>query len=225
MSPVYWIDAAGFLACALVFGTFCMKTLLPLRLLAVASNVAFIVYGVLAGLIPILVLHSMLLPLNLWRTVEHIIRYRRMGATARAQTEVTTLIPFMRRIQRSEGTQLFAKGDHADTIYYITEGEVLIPEINKTLQEGTLFGEIGPFTPEGIRTASARCATDCILHVISDQDIRKICLDEPSFGLYLTKLIAARMAENQTTQVNRSHAEGQASPEDSACSRAAMRRA
>jgi hypothetical protein len=57
----------GYLACALVFATFCMRAMLPLRLIAIGSNVAFVAYGHLGGLAPILLLHLVLLPLNIWR--------------------------------------------------------------------------------------------------------------------------------------------------------------
>ena len=45
-----WIEAAGYLASALVLATFCMKTMIPLRGAAICSNVAFIVYGFYGGL-------------------------------------------------------------------------------------------------------------------------------------------------------------------------------
>lgn len=60
-------NAISYVACTLVLATFSMKTMRPLRLTAIASNVAFIVYAVMADLPPILVLHSVLLPLNLLR--------------------------------------------------------------------------------------------------------------------------------------------------------------
>ena len=50
-----------------VFATFYMKTMMPLRAVAIASNVAFISYGYVGGMAPILILHVALLPLNLWR--------------------------------------------------------------------------------------------------------------------------------------------------------------
>lgn len=60
-------EIVGFLASALVFATFYMKAMTPLRVVAIASNVAFISYGYLGGMIPILILHVALLPLNVWR--------------------------------------------------------------------------------------------------------------------------------------------------------------
>jgi len=41
-----------------------MKSMLALRVFAMASNVLFIVYGASANLFPIVVLHAILLPIN-----------------------------------------------------------------------------------------------------------------------------------------------------------------
>ena len=64
------IDALGFVAAGLVLGTFCMKRLVPLRAMAIASNLAFILYGCAAGIEPVLVLHLVLLPVNVMRLLE-----------------------------------------------------------------------------------------------------------------------------------------------------------
>ena len=63
-------DCLGCLAALLVFITFCMKRLIPLRLMAIASNVAFIGYGYTKNLYPVLVLHLVLLPLNCVRLAQ-----------------------------------------------------------------------------------------------------------------------------------------------------------
>ena len=60
-------NAVGFLAAGLVITAFCMKDILHLRIVAVASNVAFLAYGVALGLIPVWLLHLVLLPVNLVR--------------------------------------------------------------------------------------------------------------------------------------------------------------
>ena len=53
-----WVQAAGYAASALVLVTFCMRTMIPLRIAAVCSNLAFIVYGFYAQLYPVLFLHG-----------------------------------------------------------------------------------------------------------------------------------------------------------------------
>jgi len=66
-----WIVVAAWVASILVFCAFFMKTMIPLRIVGIASNAAFIAYallglhyGVFGRVYPILVLHSYLLPLN-----------------------------------------------------------------------------------------------------------------------------------------------------------------
>lgn len=60
-------DALGYLAAGLVFGTFCSQRAVTLRSIAIASNLAFIGYGYLASLWPILILHGAMLPINVVR--------------------------------------------------------------------------------------------------------------------------------------------------------------
>ena len=60
-------DVAGYLASGLVFAAFCMKEMIPLRIVGICSNLAFIVYGVELGLVPVWALHAILLPMNSWR--------------------------------------------------------------------------------------------------------------------------------------------------------------
>lgn len=73
------VDLLGYLASALVLATFCTRGMVPLRLLAITSNLAFIVYAVRAGLLPVLLLHALLLPVNVWRLAETL---RRRGGSA-----------------------------------------------------------------------------------------------------------------------------------------------
>lgn len=61
------VDCLGYLASLLVLVAFCMRGMVTLRLVAMASNLAFIVYAAAAGIHPVLVLHAILLPVNAWR--------------------------------------------------------------------------------------------------------------------------------------------------------------
>jgi len=60
-------DLLGYAAASLVLITFLAQRMATLRALAIASNVLFIAYALVAGLPPVLVLHVLLLPLNAWR--------------------------------------------------------------------------------------------------------------------------------------------------------------
>ncbi|MEO8122752.1 MAG: hypothetical protein ABI633_01755 [Burkholderiales bacterium] len=75
------IDALGYLASALVLATFSMRGLGSLRVVAIASNIAFIGYGALADIAPVLGLHALLLPMNCVR-LHQAIRSRTLAAHA-----------------------------------------------------------------------------------------------------------------------------------------------
>jgi hypothetical protein len=63
-------DLIGYVASALVLATFAMKDMRRLRAIAILSNLAFIAYGALFALLPVLGLHLVLLPLNIWRLIQ-----------------------------------------------------------------------------------------------------------------------------------------------------------
>jgi hypothetical protein len=76
---MHLVEITGYLASALVFATFYVKAMAPLRLIAIASNIAFIGYGYQGQLAPIVLLHAGLLPLNMWRLwqARHLSAHRR----------------------------------------------------------------------------------------------------------------------------------------------------
>ena len=76
-----WVDYVGFLAALTVLATFCMDTILPLRGLAIASNILFIAYGTAGQLYPVLLLHALLLPINISKIVQ-LVRKNRFDARA-----------------------------------------------------------------------------------------------------------------------------------------------
>jgi hypothetical protein len=61
------VDCSGYIASLLVFLTFYMKDMVPLRVVALFSNVAFLVYGGALHLWPVILLHGALIPINIWR--------------------------------------------------------------------------------------------------------------------------------------------------------------
>ena len=63
--PIY--DLMGYMAAVLVFAAFYMKGMIRLRLVGLCSNLAFLVYALGHGLLPVALLHAMLIPVNCWR--------------------------------------------------------------------------------------------------------------------------------------------------------------
>ena len=104
-------EGLGYLASGLVVGTFCMKTMMPLRIVAIGSNFAFIAYSLAEGLLPIFVLHSILLPLNALRLVQMQKLLRRIQEAAQGDLALEGLLPFMTRRKVRRGAILFRKGE------------------------------------------------------------------------------------------------------------------
>jgi len=62
-----WIDFLGFSAALSVLASFCMTRIVALRALALLSNILFVCYGLCAHIHPVLILHLVLLPVNLFK--------------------------------------------------------------------------------------------------------------------------------------------------------------
>jgi hypothetical protein len=60
-------DTAGYLAAVLVVAALRIKDMTSLRVVALTSNVAFLIYGLGLGLVPVWLLYSILLPVDIWR--------------------------------------------------------------------------------------------------------------------------------------------------------------
>jgi CRP/FNR family cyclic AMP-dependent transcriptional regulator len=191
------VDIIGFVASALVFLTFCMRTLLPLRLVAIASNLFFIIYGMMAGLMPILALHLLLLPMNLWRTAQQLQTRRRMRAVLMGEPNLDDLLPFMTKQDYAEGAVVFSRGEAADKLYVVTEGEVVVGDFGLSLPKGSVFGEIGFFSADGKRTATVRASEHAKVNWIDRDTLMHVFRENPDFALFLTRLMVTRLLQSE----------------------------
>jgi hypothetical protein len=132
-----WIDAIGWAASAAVLATFCMSTMISLRVLALVSNVLFCAFDAIAHIYPVLILHTILLPVNTLRLVQ--IRRMVLGvqAAASAELSIETLFPFMSQRRFKAGEVPFRKGDKANRMFYLTKGNMEIRELGKVVGAGT----------------------------------------------------------------------------------------
>ena len=198
-----WIVIAAWVAAALVFSSFFMRTMIPLRLVAIVSNVAFIgyallglVYGVFGRVYPILVLHSSLLPLNVLRLRQQ----RRLSAAVQGMTDedvLRSLVPYMNAEQRPSGSVLFKQGEPADRLYLIQQGSIVFREVDKRIGAGEVFGEVGLFAPQGVRTLTAVCDEPCHLSTISREKALELYYQNPKFGFFLIRLVSGLVLEER----------------------------
>lgn len=126
-----WVDILGYAASAAVLATFCMSTMISLRILALGSNVLFMAYGYVDHLYPVFILHAVLFPVNALRLVQFQRLVRDIRDAHREDLSIQSLLPFMKRRKCAAGEILVQKGDKADRLYYLLEGELEIADLNK----------------------------------------------------------------------------------------------
>ena len=193
-----WVQWAGYTASLLVFVTFYMRTMIPLRIVGIASNVAFMTYGFGGHLYPVLILHAILLPLNCVRLFQMKAMITRVRDAAQGDQSMEWLIPFMRRRTWKSGEVLFRKDDAARELYLMLSGSIRLVDVGVTIGPGSVLGEIGVFAPSGRRMDTAICETEAELGVIDNDRVLQLYYQNPTFGLYLIKLVIQRLLDNYT---------------------------
>ena len=193
-----WIDVLGYLASASVLITFCMSTMVPLRVVAIGSNVLFIAFGAFAHVYPVLVLHIVLLPVNAVRLFQLLRLIRGVKAAQDSDLSLESLLPFMTHRFMKAGSVLINKGDKADRMYYLVKGQLEVSEFGKVLEPGAIIGEIGIFARDQQRTATVICKDDCELYELSENKAKQLYFQDRSFGFAVLQLIIARLIENMT---------------------------
>jgi CRP/FNR family cyclic AMP-dependent transcriptional regulator len=194
-SQLHWYDYVGYVASIFVASSFYMKTIIPLRILAICSNVTFVIYGLFGGLPPVFLLHLFLFPLNIVRLVQMKQLIAKVRKVATKEYSIDWLVPYMSRQTYKAEEVLFRKGDVADRTFYIQKGSVRLLEIGKEAKRGDLIGEMGIFSPYKQRTSTAVCQEDLEVYSITNDKMMQLYYQNPSFGLYLIQLITKRFVE------------------------------
>jgi CRP/FNR family transcriptional regulator, cyclic AMP receptor protein len=197
-----WVEVTGYLG-----GVFCLyaywsKTMIPLRIAAIVSNIFFMIFAVYHNIIPNILLNLVLLPLN----VSRLIAMKRQIDYVKLATEtsfnIDWLKPYMKPYNIEAGEVLFKKGDIAREAFFIVNGSIDLVEIGVTLKAGELLGEMGLVTRDNKRTMTAVVAKPAEGKVellsISYQDFTQLYFQNPEFGFYLMRLMAQRMEDNRS---------------------------
>jgi CRP/FNR family transcriptional regulator, cyclic AMP receptor protein len=191
-----WIELSGYLASALVFLTFYMKTMIPLRLIGILSNVAFMTYGFGGRIYPVLILHAILLPLNCLRLVQMRTLIQKVHAASRGDLSMEWLVPMMRRRQCAKGEVLFRRGDPAKELYLVFSGSVRLLDLAVEIGPGKMLGEVGIFAPTHQRMDTAVCETEVELGAMATEKVLELYHQDRRFGFYLIRLVSQRLLED-----------------------------
>ncbi|OYU45662.1 MAG: hypothetical protein CFE44_06315 [Burkholderiales bacterium PBB4] len=197
------MQLVAWLAAALVFTSFFMKTIVPLRTVAIVSNLVFIGYallglhhGIFDKVLPILVLHLALLPLNIIRLNEVRSTIRSIRAMQTQSKPHDFLIPYMTRSTVDAGTVLFKRGDHADTVFLLVRGTIYLPDINKRVVAGDMLGEVAIFSDHAVRSTTAVCEDKCELLRMKGEKVLELFYQNKTFAFQIARALSRYVVEN-----------------------------
>jgi hypothetical protein len=191
-----WTETLGCLGRLLTLTTFSMRTMLRLRMVGIAANLAFIGYGLLGPFYPVLLLHVVLLPLNGWRLWQVLRLTRQIRDAATGRLPADWLKPFTRRRAFRAGQTLFRRGDEADGLSVVLSGSFRAVEADVVLAPGDVLGELGLVLPEQRRTQTVVCEHAGEVLALSYDEVRQMYFQDPRFGFYLLQLTAERLARD-----------------------------
>jgi hypothetical protein len=188
--------AFGFVGGILYIASHYMKTMVPLRICEIASNILFVVYGLMYPSWPTLALYGILVPLNTYRLHEMLQLVKKVRSASQGDLSMDWLKPFMHKHSYKKGSVLFQKGDHAEEMFYIVSGTCLVRELGLQLKAGQMLGELGFLTPDNQRTQTVECTEDVEMLTITYDKVRELYFQNPSFGFYFLKLASERLLDN-----------------------------
>jgi CRP/FNR family cyclic AMP-dependent transcriptional regulator len=192
MKP-YFAELIGIAAaCASLYAAYA-KTIIPLRIAAIAANFLAMLYSLTHGTYPTFMLNAVLLPLNGWRLWAMLKLIRDIDRAIKTDMNVDWLLPYTRPRHFKAGDLVLQRGEYATAAFYIVAGELEIVELGKAIGPGTLIGEIGLFTPDGRRTMTVRCKTAVQTAKIDYDQFKELFFQNPQFGFHLLHLIVARL--------------------------------
>jgi CRP-like cAMP-binding protein len=176
--------------------TLMVRTIVPLRVIGIISNVFFIAYGALAGSASTFFLYLLSLPINAIRLRQMLSLVRKARVSAQGDLSMDWLRPFMSPRKYRKGDVLFHKGDVAKEMFLTVTGKFLVTEINVELPPGRMMGELGFVDPKNRRTQTVECIEDGDVLTITYEKLLELYFQNPEFGYYLLRLTTERLMQN-----------------------------
>ena len=193
---MHWSDLFNSGASLFIVATASTKTMVPLRILAIATNCILIAYFTVTHAWLPLLLQAFALPLNGWRLYQMVVldheRARRDPRQAVARLAQAVHVGAALR----KGDLLFAKGEAADEMFYTMTGRYVLVELGIEIAPGHLVGELAMLAPDNRRTATLECIEAGEVLSITYEQVEELYYQNPTFGFYFLRFATARLFDN-----------------------------
>src|SRR3954471_13071417 len=168
METAHLAEHAGTLfASVFVVATTTMRTMIPLRIFGILTNVVLIATSIPSHNYPTGLLHCVLLVLNSYRLhqMRHVVRDVKKAVNS--DLSMDWLKPFMTERKCASGEVLFYKDEKAEDMLYIVSGRFRLVESGIELPVGAIVGELGMLSPSNVRTQSLECIAPGVILSVS----------------------------------------------------------
>jgi hypothetical protein len=173
-----------------------MRTMIPLRLFSILTNLVLIATAIPAHNYVLIVVQASMLVLNSYRLHQMLQLVRDVKRSVSSNLSMDWLKPFMTERKCNAGEMLFYKDEKADSMFYIVSGRYRLVESGIEVPVGAITGEFGMLSPSNVRTQSLECIESGVILSVTYDQVEQLYVQNPAFGFYFLKLVTARLFQN-----------------------------
>jgi CRP-like cAMP-binding protein len=188
--------AGTLFASVFVVATTTMRTMIPLRVFAILTNIILIATAIPIHNYLVILLQALVLVLNSYRLHQMLQLVRDVKRSVNSDLSMDWLKPFMTERKCSAGEILFYKDEKADDMLYIVSGRFRLVESGIELPVGAIVGELGMLSPQKARTQTLECIESGLILSVSYNKVEELYVQNPAFGFYFLRLASARLFQN-----------------------------
>jgi signal-transduction protein with cAMP-binding, CBS, and nucleotidyltransferase domain len=188
--------AGALFASVFLVATLSMRTMIPLRVFGILTNLVLIATAIPVHNYATMVVQVVVLGLNSYRLHQMLQLVRDVKRSVSSNLSIDWLKPFMTERKYRAGEVLFYKDEKADSMFYIVSGHYRLVESGIELTVGAIVGEFGMVSPSNVRTQTLECIADGLILSVTYDQVEQLYVQNPAFGFYFLKLMTARLFEN-----------------------------
>ena len=191
--------AGTLFASVFVVATLSMRTMIPLRVFAILTNIVLISTAIPSHNYLVVLVQSVVLVLNSYRLHQMLQLVRDVKKSVNSDLSMEWLKPFMTERKCAPGEVLFYKDEKAEDMLYIVSGRFRLVESGIELPVGAIVGEFGMLSPSNMRTQTLECIEAGLILSVSYTKVEELYVQNPAFGFYFLRLASGRLFQNIAT--------------------------
>jgi signal-transduction protein with cAMP-binding, CBS, and nucleotidyltransferase domain len=188
--------AGTLFASIFLVATSTMRTMIPLRLFSILTNLVLIATAIPTHNYVLILVQTLMLVLNSYRLHQMLQLVRDVKRSVSSNFSMDWLKPFMTERKCNAGEMLFYKDEKADSMFYIVSGRYRLVESGIEVPVGAITGEFGMLSPSNVRTQSLECIEPGVILSVTYDQVEQLYVQNPAFGFYFLKLMTARLFQN-----------------------------